>query len=367
MKGENSWFERHRSLKYRLVKLINEINLFSNIEKGDLVAVKVHFGDDGTTRAIRSLYIYAIVKLIKKRGAHPFVTESCGLGMKLRRTRADGRLEIAKENGYTSETVGCPIIICDGLLGIDDVCIEIDNAFEINKIHVASAIAHADKMVVVSHVKGHPQNGMGGAIKNLGVGCVSKYGKFQYHVNDFIKIDENKCTGCGKCLDACPTGAIKPSDSGKFYIDQKTCVLCTGCNEVCDDKAIIVNWGNSREIAPRLVDNARGVIKALGKENICYINFVMDIVPVCDCIPYSDNPIVPDIGVLTGFDPLAIDKASYDLIVEQPILPNSLGVKGSSTPFKSIFEGTTNSDPKHTFEFAKKTDIGSIDYEIVEF
>ena len=114
-----------------------------------------------------------------------------------------------------------------------------------------------------------------------------------------------------------------------------------------------------------MVDIFKAIQDYIGKENIRYINFLMDITPICDCIPSSDNPIVPDIGILISKDPLAIDKASLDLVDAAPLNKDCACVH-EDNKFAAMYEGTFNADPKYQLNAAKKLNVGQFDYKIIE-
>ncbi|MCX8172631.1 MAG: DUF362 domain-containing protein, partial [Archaeoglobaceae archaeon] len=154
------WYQPSLSLVNKLRRLVDESGVLEDIQRGDLVAVKTHFGDRGTTKSLRSIYVRAVVEGVIERGGKPFVTETTGLGMTRPRCTAIGRLEIAEENGYTQQTVKAPIVIADGLLGLDFVEVPIDGNF-LKKVYVAKAIAEADAVVFCTHFKLHMQSGIG--------------------------------------------------------------------------------------------------------------------------------------------------------------------------------------------------------------
>lgn len=340
------WYQPQLSLVRKLEKLIEESGVLDFIEKGDIIAVKTHFGDRGTTRTLRPIFIRKIVEAVKKKGGKPFVTETTGLGMIKDRSTAVGRLLIAEENGYTSQTVGAPIIIADGMLGLDYVEVKIDG--HLKRVYVAKAIAECDGVVCATHFKLHMQAGIGGSIKNVGVGCVAKPSKFDIHCPEKPKINE-KCDKCGECVKICPANAISDFKIGE------NCIGCTGCYEVCKKGAIDVEWLTGKEISERIAECALGVVKAVGKENFAFVNFAIDITPHCDCHPYSDTPAFPDLGIFASKDMVAADKACMDALLKVQPNPGAL-VNG-------FWEWT---DPLAQIEYAEKLGIGSRKYTLVK-
>ena len=354
VESKSKWYQPALGAVNKLERLIEQSGTLDFIEAGDLVAIKTHFGVYGTSKPLRSVFMRKVAKMVKEKGGRPFVTESCGLGMKYDRSFAVGRIDIAEENGYTHQTVCAPIIIADGMWGFDYVKTEIDGD-QLKEVFVAKAIAEADKIISLAHFKGHMDGGFGGAIKNLGVGCVAKRSKFDLHIDGFPKIDIKKCNGCNKCVDVCPVGAI----DNEIKLDEQKCIKCNGCTEICEPKAIRVRFNESPDTSTRIVDCAKGVLDLIGREKFYFINFLMDITPACDCCPYSDNPIVSDIGILASKDPLAIDKASVDLVNAAPTLPGSMA-EGK----KEKLGGMWNTSPEYQLDAAKKQKVGSLNYEI---
>ncbi len=312
VKSFEHWSNPKLSTAYRLRELAEKSGFGDFVEPGDIVALKVHFGDHGTTRTVRSVFIRQLAGLVRKLGGEPFVTETTGLGMLYHRNSAPGRIKIARENGYTNETLNAPIIIADGLRGFDFVSVEAEPP--LNEVALARAIHEADKVVLITHVTAHMGSGFGGAIKNLGVGCVAKPTKFDLHHYDKPEIVEERCTRCGECQRICPSKAISPPK-----LDKEKCIKCDGCSEACRYDAIEVEWTSPDELNRRIVRSAEAVMKAKGRENIFYFNFLLEVTPHCDCFSFSSTPIA-EAGILASRDLLAIDKASIDIIGHEKLL-----------------------------------------------
>lgn len=281
----------------------------SSVERGDIVAIKIHPGEYGNTTHVRPVVVRTVVDLVIEAGGIPFVTDTTTLyrGMKL---NAAELIKAAAMNGFTHASMNAPFIVADGLRGNDAKEIRI-NGETLGSITVASAIAEADSMIVISHGKGHPASGFGGAVKHLGMGCLDRAGKIKVHEVGKPRIDPEKCVLCGECVEVCPWGAITPPD-----IDLSKCCGELSCADSCQQEAIIPPPDASERMQERLGQAALGPIEAL-KGRIGYINWVYDLTPGCDCFNFSGERFVEDIGILAGRDPVALDSATIDLINER--------------------------------------------------
>lgn len=288
--------------------------------KGDLVAIKMHFGERGCTSYIRPIFVRTIVDLIRSNGSLPFLTDTNTLYVGSRCNSVE-HIRTAVENGFSFATVGAPIVIADGLRGTNYEEIDIGKK-GIKKVKIAGDIVHADGLVVITHVKGHELTGLGGAIKNLGMGCASRAGKLEMHSGVEPKVSD-RCIGCGRCIEWCPSSAISLRRK-KASIAKALCIGCAECIVVCPNHAIRIDWKwDARFVQTRMAEYAAGAIK--GKNGkVCFINFITDVSPQCDCYGFSDASVVPNIGIAVSDDPVAIDKASVDLI------NNSIGLPGTA-------------------------------------
>ncbi|AEH60987.1 4Fe-4S ferredoxin iron-sulfur binding domain protein [Methanosalsum zhilinae DSM 4017] len=318
----------------------------SPVEEGDIVAVKIHPGEYGNTTYIRPVIIRTVVDLIREQGGVPFVTDTTVL-YRGRRFNAVDLLWTASANGFSEASMNAPFIVADGLTGNDSVVVEINGEF-LRHTTVASAIANADSMVVISHCKGHPGSGFGGAIKNLGMGCLDKAGKTKIHEVGIPSIDYNKCSSCGICIDECAWGAFTIEDN----VVTLDCEVCKGelsCVDCCPSKAIIPPADCSERMQIRLGEAAAGPVKVL-EERIGYINWAYDITPFCDCCNFSSPVIAENVGILASKDPVAIDSATVDLINNK--------IRVDNTSLADLWA----TDPKLHILQAEKIGIGSADY-----
>jgi len=366
---------KRKNILEKIDVLFERSGLDRIFEKDDLVAVKTHFGTWGSTRQLRPIYLRRIVENIKERGGEPFVTETTGLGH-AERSFAPQLIRVAAHNGFTTETLGAPIICGDGLLGIDSVEVPIDG-LKLKKAYLAPALAEAHAIISAAHFKLHPGTGFAGAIKNLGIGAASKVGKARAHmIHRFPKYFVEKCTGCAMCLKWCPTDAISLV-RGKAEFNWSRCISCLCCPDICKryNKEPAVTLPKERftmrgDFTEKMIDNFAALVKKVGSDHMGYINFITEVLPHCDCPPYSDMPIVPEIGITASLDPIAVEKASADLVNEAPGIATSiLGDKESSEALKAGSDKAqliTGKDWTKQIALGEKMGLGSSHYELIK-
>lgn len=309
-----------RNLFNKIEDLLNRLKLNTKIEKNELVAVKLHFGEMGNAAYLRPVFIRTIVSKIKALDAKPFLTDTNTLYTGSR-SDAVSHLTTAVRNGFDFSCVECPIIIADGLHGSSEVNVEIAGDV-LKETSIAREIAEADAMVVVTHFKGHELTGFGGSLKNLGMGCATRKGKLIQHSSLAPQVNADTCRGCKICFGSCPGEAISLVNK-KASIYEEKCIGCGECLLMCPYNAIETRWDSDADLfQKKVVEYAYGSLK--GKENkSVFLNFVMGVSPACDCYPSNDTPIVQDIGILASDDPVAIDMASCDLVNAADSLPHT--------------------------------------------
>jgi hypothetical protein len=328
---------------------------------GKLVAIKMHMGEPGNLAYLRPNFAAVLVRKIKEKGGKPFLTD-CNTLYLGKRSNAVDHLNSAMENGFNRIAVGCDVIIADGLRGNEhrEVPIELELC---RTAKIGSAIADADVIISLSHFKGHELTGFGGALKNLGMGSGSRCGKLEMHASSRPTVDIKKCIGCGQCVKNCPEKAIALNVKRKAVIDHQKCVGCGQCVAVCRFGAPEVEWEESSEIVnKKIAEYAYAVIH--GKPSL-HISVMMDVSPNCDCWPFNDIPIVPDIGLAASKDPVALDVACADLVNQAAVNSGSvLDVKGAKKGDK--FKAThPNTDWMTGMDHAQKIGLGKKEYELV--
>ena len=359
-------------------RIVEHSGWLDRLKQGDIVAVKTHMGEAFNTAYLRPVIISALVDLLKARGVRPFVTDTTTMPYHpwISRALAMDHLETANRNGFNQGTVGCPIVIADGWLGTDDVLVDLQGRGNyLKKQFVARAIADADALLSVAHFKGHPSGGYGGSIKNIGVGGASKRGKMNLHgalAGDKPVIDAKLCPGRScewwqVCEDCCPEGSIKVTDRG-LEVDLESCVYCFACSNLCVNMTgvkSIQRFDQLPALGRRIADSALAATLTKEEGKTFFLNFAMDISPNCDCYGWSDTPIVNNIGILASYDPVAVDKASIDMMNAAPGLMNSeaeeFGALATGAKKLNLIKGK---DIEAQVQGGTANGLGSAEYDI---
>ncbi len=356
-------------LPLKLQRLLRTAGIDQIDMDGKFVAIKMHFGELGNLGFLRPNYARAVADVVKSLGGKPFLTD-CNTLYPGSRKNALEHLYCAWENGFTPMTVGCPILIGDGLKGTDDVEVPVEGGEYVTAAKIGRAVMDADIFISLSHFKGHETTGFGGAIKNIGMGCGSRAGKKEQHSNGKPVIDPEACRGCKRCLKECANdGLVFNELTRKMEVDTEHCVGCGRCIGACNFDAIaFATDAATKELNCRMAEYTKAVID--GRPNF-HISLVMDISPNCDCHAENDAPILPDIGMFCSFDPLALDQACVDACLRQQPLPGSqlydnMHREGFCDHHDHFVNSTPESEYKTCLEHAAKIGIGSREYELIE-
>jgi hypothetical protein len=209
--------------------------------------------------------------------------------------------------------------------------------------------------------------GFGGAFKNLGMGCGSRTGKLDMHSSAVPIVDLDKCASCGACIKKCPQKAISFMDK-KAHIDLDKCIGCGQCITTCNYFAINSEKTNASEVINKKI--AEYTYAVVHGKPCFHINFIMNVSPHCDCAANNDIPLTPDIGIMASFDPVALDKASVDMVNEASVNKGSIlddKLKTEKHEFKDKFECIhPDTNWKIGLQHGEKLGLGHQEYEIIE-
>jgi len=338
-------------LKTKTTQILQASNLLSIISKNKVMAVKQHFGEENNEGFIKPEVTRVVINKIKERLGRPLLIETNTLYHGQRSNTYD-HLKIAYEHGFTYDNVGAAIQIMDGLNGQLQHEIEI-NGKHFKKVYIAPDIPFFDSIVVLSHVKGHMMAGFGGAIKNLGMGMASRAGKLAQHADFKPHVNKKKCVTCGMCTRMCNHAALSIQD-GQVVCDVDKCAGCGECYAACPREAISFDWaGADDKFLEKLAEYAYGAAKEhIERKKIVFVNYFNHVTRYCDC-EAGDNPVVcPDVAIMASTDPVAIDKACYDLAMK--------------TFGKDLFKDFwPQLNPIRQIEHAAKLGLGNMEYELV--
>ena len=229
----------HTTLEENIQQKLSRLLLTAGMDQIDFrnryVAIKMHFGEPGNLAYLRPNYAKTVADLVRQLGGKPFLTDCNTLYVGGRKNALD-HIESAYVNGFTPYTTGCHIIIADGLKGSDDVAVPVDGEY-VKNARIGRALMDADIVISLTHFKGHEATGIGGTIKNLGMGGGSRAGKKEMHADGKPAVNESKCIGCGACRKICAHDA-PTIENRKMHIDTNKCVGCGRCIAVCPMDAI---------------------------------------------------------------------------------------------------------------------------------
>jgi uncharacterized protein len=343
-------------------RLLAAIDTRRIIGSRGLVAIKLHFGEQGNLAYVKPALVRQIVDYVRGLKAFPFLTDTNTL---YAGTRGDSvsHLHTAIENGFAFSVVHAPIIIADGMRGASFTAVRI-NQKRIKSAYVGKEIIESDALVSVAHFKGHELSGFGGTIKNLGMGCASRRGKLVQHSDLSPKVKNRRCVGCGSCVEHCAQFAISLKNK-KALINPKRCVGCGECILICSRKAIDVQWNaDIRVFQEKMVEYTLAVLKGK-KGKAVFLNFLTQISPACDCYDHNDAPIVQDLGIMASQDPVAIDQASADLVNRQPALEGSCLTRNRGAgedKFRGLYPKI---DWTIQLDYAEKVGLGTRLYQLI--
>ena len=274
-----------------LIKLYQKLKV--NLEPK--IAIKVHTGDEANQNYIQPHFYKDLVNYLDG------VVVECNTAYGGERNETSKHLKLLERHGFN-------IFKTDILDSTGDLELEIPNGLVIKKNYVGKNIEKYNSCLVLSHFKGHPMGGYGGALKQLSIGFASSNGKSYIH----------------------SAGKVKSQD---------------------------VLWDNiasQDKFLESMADAASSVINYFNN-NIAYISIMKNISVDCDCCSVAEDPCIPDIGILASTDPVALDKACLDLIYNS-------NFKGK----EHFIERVETRNGKHILDAASKLNLGNLEYELID-
>jgi uncharacterized protein len=355
--------EHGNNLEDKLRRIFRKTGFLETIAPGELVAIKLHVGESGNLGYLNHNYTRVLVEEVLAVGGKPYLTDTNTLYSGGRHNGVD-HTRVAAQHGFSIATVGAPFLPADGIRGTDYHELPVIGGKRIKKARIADGILQADKIIFLSHLKGHLEAGFGGTIKNMAMGCAAVPGKMEQHSDSKPEVSLDACTGCRNCYRVCPTGAISMVEK-KAEIDYETCIGCGQCVAACNFEAMNPRWDSGHEgFIEKMAEYAFAVESYFG-DRACYLLLALNITPDCDCFDANDLPIVEDVGMFSSLNPFAMEKAAIDMVSRaSPVHASRHAekVKAGGNPFRCVYDQFDN---EQVFEYL--TALGSeMEYEIVE-
>ena len=353
------------NLLQKLRRLIEKAGMMEMDLDGKFTAIKIHFGEPGNLAFLRPNYAKVVVDALKEIGAKPFLTDANTLYVGKRRNALD-HLDAAYENGFSPMQTGCHVIIADGLSGADQVSVPINGEY-CKEAFIGRAAMDAEAIISLTHFKCHEVTGIGGALKNLGMGLGSPAGKCDMHSDGKPSVDPDACVGCGLCAKQCAHNAISFSGEGKARkaaINHSKCLGCGRCVGACRNVGAIGGPGGSADLLNcKIAEYAWAVVK---DRPHFHITLVMDVSPFCDCHSENDAAVIADVGMFASFDPVALDTACAEACNKMEPLPGAiLSEKKHHTG--DIFNDThPSTNWRVGVNHAQKMGAGNTAYDLIE-
>ncbi len=283
----------------------SEKNLFEFLEKnipkyfqpGSSVLVKVHMGEPKNRFCIRPEFTARIAGVLSAARCEPFVFDT-PVAYSGCRSTVKSYTECAGALGYNEDAVGAPVIISDEEISVKGRYMTYGLSAEPLK---------AGGVLLLSHFKGHIASGMGASIKNVGMGCMSKKTKGAIHSGGEPVYQEG-CIECNACVESCPTANIRIMD-GRPVFDCTWCSGCSRCVLACPQDCIAPKV----EVFDRLLSDAAVTAHERFK-SVFAVNVMKNITRLCDCMDDPGPLVAEDIGFVCGGDMLTADIASLEIL-----------------------------------------------------
>jgi len=291
--------------------------LESPYKKGDMVGIKLHWGERGNLRFLPPIFARAVVTWLRDQGVGAFIFDTTVLYSGGRRNGADS-LKTAAEHGFTEDYLGCPLIIADGMDGRD--LVDLPAGYRhFQTVQVARIFEKAAGFFILSHFKGHLEGGFGGAIKNISMGFASRAQKQRMHSDASPALIRENCTRCGTCIEVCPSHAAQWGDDNYPCYDLDLCIGCAQCIGLCPEVALQLCWETDVAVfQEKLIETAAAVWQVIRGKTLL-VNALLNICSECDCMPGEHPIIAPDAGFVGGYHPVALDRESLKIIGSCPV------------------------------------------------
>ena len=354
--------EAKETLPAKLDLILERLHLRDRV-KDETVAIKMHTGNNMVYSTVHPVFVRRVVQAVKDGGGKPFVVD------------VNWDVEGAEMRGYSLETLGCPVYHAAG--PDEKYFYEHERPFkQIRKWKVAGMIEDATFLVNFAHIKGHPSNAIGGAIKNIALGCM--VGETRSAMHDAMHFDPywfpELCPDPGirqRIVDACPHAAIVEDKEhpGQMHLHFEQCNQCGRCLQVAPEGSLRIQKANFEAFQEACAISVSITLSTFAPGKAVHLALATQMTPVCDCFGFTSMAILPDAGIFGSDDIVAVDQAVLDAtagsrLIEEN-LPTSMEVHTRVGHPLRWLHGPLK-DPYLATEYAEREGCGSRDYELVD-
>jgi uncharacterized Fe-S center protein len=361
--AHQSLLEAKETLPAKLDLILERLNLRERV-KDERVVIKMHTANNIGYSTIHPVFVRKVVQAIKDGDGHPFVADVSwdAAGAELR--------------GYSAEVLGCPVYPAAG--PDEKYYYEHEHPYKnIKTWKVAGFIQDASFLVNFAHVKGHPTNSFGAAIKNLALGCMAGETRGQMH--DAMHFDQywfpehcpDPATAIPQIAASCPFEAIVEDKQkpGTMHLHIEQCNQCGRCLQVAPPGSLKIDKANFHTFMEACAISVSEVMSTFEPGKAVHLNLATQMTPLCDCFGFTTMSILPDVGIFGSDDIVALEQATLDAIGRHKLIEENMPLAmevhfRDGHPFQQI-HGPLK-DPYKTTEYAEKYGLGSRDYELVD-
>jgi uncharacterized protein len=355
-------WDANETLPAKLDRILERLDLRGRV-KDEVVAVKMHVGNNLGYSTVHPLFVHKVVQAIKEGGGKPFIVD------------VNWDMPGAEERGYAHETVGCPIYPAAG----PDEKYFVPFAREYKNIKewkLAGMIRDATFLVNLSHAKGHPSCAYGGAFKNLALGCM--IGETRSAMHDTCHFDPywfpEKCPdekARKRIVAACPFEAIVEDreDPTKLHLHLEPCNQCGRCLQAAPPGSLKIDPVNFHAFQEACAISTDIALSTFAPGKAVHLVLATNITPLCDCFGFTSMPVLPDVGVFGSDDIVALDTAVLDALAKTTVyeenLPSCMEIVTHEGHPLSWFHGPLK-DPYKVVEYGERLGLGSRKHELVD-
>lgn len=298
------------SVAHKLNRLVEESGATRELKQGMRVALKVNTAEEGYEYGLRPVFVRAVADAVRQATeTSPVVCDGLKLIDYWRKAKGHSFLDVSRGKGYTNQTVGGNFLINGGYSGDEGntyPCAVPDSV--LGGVEVGTAICRTDALFVLSHITLHPLFGLSGALINGGFECL--VGRERARVLDGI--------------DPYPFNGTRPAPEKLMAFSRRAI-------------------------------EGHMAVRAAMEDLVFYINYLWDVTPQPEYFPYSNAPLVPNLGFLASSDPVALDAATYDCI--------AASTPGAAMEVNPVDEGTGVPFPE-VLSAAQALGLGTAGYDL---